>query len=77
MIYRNGTFFKNFFAAKLNKHLFVYLVELNIKDALSSLKQFLTAESPLKLMKNVFYFTLKALLILKIFKFLFWDFHHV
>ena len=38
--------------------------------ALLGLKQFLTAESPLKMMKNAFYFTLKTLFILKIFKFL-------
>ena len=41
-----------------------------IKDALSGLRQSLTAESPLKLMKNAFYFTSKALFVLKIFKFL-------
>ena len=40
------------------------------KGTLSSLRQFLATESPLKLMKNVFNFTLKALLVLKIFKFL-------
>ena len=34
--------------------------------ALSSLKQFLATESPLKMMKNAFYFTLKALFVLKI-----------
>ena len=34
------------------------------------LRQFLAAESPSKMMKNAFYFTLKALFILKIFKFL-------
>ena len=39
--------------------------------------QFLTTESPLKMMKNVFYFTLKALFVLKIFKFLSWLFSHV
>ena len=39
----------------------------NIKGPLSSLRQFLGTESPLKMMKNVFYFTLKALLVLKIF----------
>ena len=37
--------------------------------ALSSLIQFLATESTLKMMKNAFYFTLKALFILKIFKF--------
>ena len=34
------------------------------------LRQFLAYESPLKMMKNDFYFTLKALFVLKIFKFL-------
>ena len=34
-------------------------------------------ESPLKMMKNAFYFTLKALFVFKIFKFLSWLFGHV
>ena len=42
-----------------------------LKGALSALRKFLAIESPLKMMKNVFYFSLKALFILKIFKFLF------
>ena len=33
-------------------------------------------ESPLKMMKNVFYFILKALFVLKIFRFLSWLFGH-
>ena len=41
----------------------------NVKDALSVLRQFLATESPFKMMKNAFYFTSKALFILKIFKF--------
>ena len=40
------------------------------KGALSGLRKFLAIESPLKIMKNIFYFTLKALFVLKIFKFL-------
>ena len=40
-----------------------------MKGALSILRQFLTNESPLKMMKNAFYFTSKALFVLKIFKF--------
>ena len=40
------------------------------KGALSGLRQFLAAESPLKMTRNVFYFTSKALFVLKIFKFL-------
>ena len=39
--------------------------------------QFLITESPLKIMENAFYFTLKALFVLKIFKFLSWLFGHV
>ena len=41
-----------------------------VKGALSALRQFLATESPLKVMKKVFCFTLKALFVLKIFKFL-------
>ena len=35
------------------------------------------SDSPSKMMKNVFYFILKALFVLKIFKFLYWLFGHV
>ena len=48
-----------------------------IKGALSGLRQFFANESPLKVMKNAFYFTSKALFVLKIFKFLSWLFGHV
>ena len=41
------------------------------KGALSGLRQFLATEIPLKMMKSAFYLTLKALFILKIFKFLY------
>ena len=41
-----------------------------LEGALSCLRQFLTTESHLKMMKNVFYFTSEALFVLKIFKFL-------
>ena len=44
-----------------------------VKSALSGLRQFLPAEGPLKMTKNTFYFTSKALFVLKIFKFLFWQ----
>ena len=47
------------------------------KGAPSGLRQFLATESPLKIMKNVFYFTLKAFFVPKIFKFLSWFFGHV
>ena len=39
-----------------------------VKDALSGLRQFLAIESPLKMIKNTFYFTSKALFVLKTFK---------
>ena len=41
-----------------------------IKGALSDLRQYFAKESPLKMMKNAFCFTLKALFVLKIFKIL-------
>ena len=40
------------------------------------MRQFWATESPLKMMKNPFYFTSKVLLLLKIFKFLFTIFGH-
>ena len=40
-----------------------------LKGAVSGLIQFLAAESPLEMMKNAFYFTSKALFVLKISKF--------
>ena len=40
------------------------------KGALSGLKQFLAAESPIKMMQNAFYFTSKAYFVLKIFRYL-------
>ena len=43
---------------------------ISLKGGLSGLRPCLTTETPLKMMKNVFYFTLKALFVLKIFKFL-------
>ena len=41
-----------------------------LKGTLSGLRQLLATESPLKMMKNAFYFISKALFVLKIFKFL-------
>ena len=41
-----------------------------VKGALSGLRQILATESPLKMMKNAFYFSSKALLVLEISKFL-------
>ena len=45
-----------------------------LKAALLGLRQFLTTENPLKIMKNVFCFTLKALSFLRIFEFSSWLF---
>ena len=42
-----------------------------LKDTLSGLRQFWLTESPLKMMKNGFYFTLKAFFVLKI---IFWSY---
>ena len=53
------------------------LHDCNFKGALSGLRQHLATASPLTMMKNTFYFTSKALFVLKIFKFLYWLFGHV
>ena len=50
---------------------------LLFKGVLSALRQFLAAESHLKMMKNAFHFTSKALFVLKIFKFLPWIFGYI
>ena len=49
----------------------------DLEGALSGLRQLLSTESHLKMMKNAFYFTWKAFFLLKIFKFLSWLFSHV
>ena len=53
------------------------LYHIILKGALEGLRQFFITESPLKMMKNAFYFTLKALFVLKVFKFLSLLFGHV
>ena len=45
------------------------LLNKDLRGTLSGLRQFLATESPLKIMKNAFYFILKALFVLKIFMF--------
>ena len=55
----------------------VTLTKEILKDVLSGLTQFLATESPLKMMRNTFYFISKALFFLKIFKILSWLFGHV
>ena len=54
-----------------------FLKYKSVKGTLSGLKQFLANKSSLKIMKNAFYFTSKALFVLKIFKFLSRFFYHV
>ena len=54
-----------------------FISEINwdfIKGSISGLRQILVTESPLKMMKNAFYFILTALLVLKIFVILPWPF---
>ena len=48
-----------------------------LKGPHSGLKYFLTIEIPLKIMKNAFYFMLKALFVLEVFTFLSWLFGYV
>ena len=49
-----------------------YLIANTDKRAASSLRPFVTTEHPLKIIKNYFYFTLKALFVFKIFELLSW-----
>ena len=49
---------------------FSELLYRSFKGVPSGLRPFLTTESPLKTMKNAFYFTLKILFVLEILKFL-------
>ena len=44
------------------------IVQYKVTRALSDLRQYFATESPLKVIKNAFYFTSKALLVPKIFK---------
>ena len=62
--YRTTKILKYYHFSKLKKAINIF------KGALSGLRQFLATESPLKTMKNPFYFTLEALFVLKVFKFL-------
>ena len=48
-------------------HCFRGLLKINLKGAISGLRQFLATKSPLKIMKNAFYFTTKALFVLNIY----------
>ena len=48
-------------------HIYKIHDSLDYKSPLSALRRFLRTESPLKMMKNAFYFMLKALFVLEIF----------
>ena len=61
----------------INTWLKILHLLINVKCAISCLRKFLAAESPLKMMKNAFYFTSKALFVLKIFTFPSWLFGHL
>ena len=56
-------------------------VKIDVKVGLSHLPNKIIFicfnENPLKMMKNAFYFIVKAFFVLKIFNFLFWLFGHV
>ena len=63
-------FFNNFIKKENLVQVFSFELCEILKATPSSLRQFLTMESLLKMMKNAFYFTLKAFFVLKIFRFL-------
>ena len=52
------------------KNISLLFFGVNVRGALSSLRQILATESHSKVMKNAFYFTSAALFVLQIFKFL-------
>ena len=62
--------FSNQIGLKISSNKRLSNADKSIKGALSGLRKFLAGESLLKMMKNAFYFTSKALLVLKIYKFL-------
>ena len=52
-------------------------MRIHFKGSISGLKQFLTIENPLKIMKNIFNFMLITFFVLEIFTFLSWLFGYV
>ena len=54
---------------QFTKDLITFTKEI-LNGTLSGLRQFLETESPLTMLKNAFYFTLKAFFVLKIFHFI-------
>ena len=66
--------FENSVVTTVMKAKYYFSEYVIVKGTLSRLRQFLATESPLQIMKNAFCFILKALFVLKIFKFLSWHF---
>ena len=60
---------------KLHKNLL--LIANIVKGAVLPLRQFLATENRRRLKKNTFYFIFKALVVIKMFKFLSWLFGHI
>ena len=63
---------KSFKSCKKFKCLSIF-IGLVVVNVVNCLWQFLTTESPLKIMKNIFYFMLKAQFVLEIFTLLSWQ----
>ena len=61
----------NNFYPELQYQVSIVFETLFFKGTLPGLRQLLVTDRPLKMMKNAFYFVVKALLVLKIFKILF------
>ena len=58
------------FLVKVDVTLIIALIALIALCVLIRLRRFVATESPLKVMKNVFYFASKSLFVLKMFEFL-------
>ena len=74
---KGNTNIRSYVYSDINCFLALKFKDNPFKGAHSGLRSFLATESPLKVMENVFYFTSKALFVLKIFEFLSWLFGHV
>ena len=62
--------FSKYFVQDSGTSYVTVIMHFSIKGGLSCLKKFLATESLLKMMKNAFNFTLKAIFVLKVFKYL-------
>ena len=75
--HKNLLFYRAFFCGRVGNIWHTKTTWYFFKGALTGLRQFWAIATPLKMMKNAFYFTSKALFVLTIFKFLSWLFGHV